>query len=83
MIRDTYSEFLEKFEGLNPYELDHLSRAIHQKYKMINKRKELRKKDIQEMLIAAMQDIQLEFAEHRLEQAKLHLSQVKARIYKR
>jgi hypothetical protein len=83
MIRQDYVDFLEKFEGLNPYELDHFSRAIYKRYKEVKKKKSRNKKDLKDILIATMQDLQIEFAEQRLDEAKLHLSFVKSRIYKR
>jgi hypothetical protein len=46
-------------------------------------KKSRNKKDLKDILIATMQDLQIEFAEQRLDEAKLHLSFVKSRIYKR
>lgn len=82
MIRQVYMDFLEKFEGLNPYELDHLSRALYKNYNEVKKKKSISKKELQDILIGTMQELQIEFAECRLEEAKLHLSRVKSRIYK-
>lgn len=81
--RQDYENFIISFERLSPYELDHLSRAIHKKYQTGKKSKSLSKKDLQEILIAAMQNLQIEFAEQRLEEAKINLSHVKSKIYKR
>lgn len=83
MVRQVYIDFLETFEGLNPYELDHLTRALHKKYKAGKKKKSLGKNELQEILIAAMQDLQVEFAERKLEDAQIHLALIKAKIYKR
>jgi hypothetical protein len=83
MIRQVYVDFVEKFEGLNPYELDHFSRAIHRRYTLGKKKKSLSKKDLQDILISAIQDLQIEFAEQRLEEAKINLSLIKSRIYKK
>lgn len=83
MNRLEYIAFIEAFGCLSPYELDHISSTVHKRYNAGKKKKSLKKKDLQNILVAAMQDLELESAEKRLEEAKLNLALTKSRIYKK
>lgn len=83
MIRQSYIEFIEKFEGLNPYELDHLCRVIHQQYQvqMQESKTDLGPKEFWKIMTSAMQAAQIELAEKKLKEAELNLQLVKSKVY--
>jgi len=87
MIRQAYIEFIEKFGGLNPYELDHFCRIIHQHYQKNLEalgqelQAKITQKDMKEILIHSMQAAQVELAERKLKEAELNLALTKSRIY--
>ncbi len=86
MIRQAYIEFIEKFGGLSPYELDHLCKIIHQYYQknleaLGQEPKSVSLGDLKEILIRSMQAAQIELAERKLKEAELNLTLTKSRIY--
>lgn len=89
MIRQTYIEFIEKFEELSPYEINHLCKIMHQQYQIFvktsanRKQASLKPSDVQEIIVRTIHAIQVELAEKRLKQAETALKRVKERTPKR
>lgn len=89
MIRQTYIEFIEKFEELSPYEINHLCKIMHQQYQIFvktpanKKRASLKPSDVQEIIVRSVHSIQVELAEKRLKQAETALKRVKERTPKK
>ena len=65
-----YLHFIECFEKLSPYELDHFCRAIHQHYRTtlstINEKDGVAERDFKEIIVRAMQATQIELAEQKV-----------------
>lgn len=86
MIRQEYIDFVEKFEGLNPYELDHFCKIIHQNYQATFKEQpqiakgDLASSDVKEIMIRAMQMVQIELAERKVKTAELNLELLKSKF---
>ena len=85
MIRQEYIDFIQKFEGLNPYELDHFCKIFHQHYKAALKERpqmttDLTSGDVKEIIIRAMQMIQIELAERKVKTAELNLELLKSKF---
>ncbi|MDX2074401.1 MAG: hypothetical protein SFX19_08580 [Alphaproteobacteria bacterium] len=86
MIRQEYIDFVEKFEGLNPYELDHFCKIIHQNYKVAFKEQpqmakaDLTSGDMKEIIIRAMQMVQIELAEGKVKAAEMNLELLKSKF---
>lgn len=88
MIRQPYIEFVEKFEELTPYELNHFCKVVHEHYQSALKTadgqpKTLMTSDMLEIIIQAMHAIQVELAENRLNEAERTLKRVRTKIYKK
>ena len=88
MIRQPYIEFVEKFEELTPYELNHFCKVVHEHYHAASKTadgqpKTLMTSDMLEIIIQAMHAIQVELAENRLNDAERTLKRVKTKVYKK
>lgn len=83
MIRQEYIDFIEKFEGLNPYELDHLCKIFFQHYEVIVKSAgtTISDGDVREMMVQTIKEVHLDLAERKVESAKLNLAAVKLRYY--
>lgn len=87
MIRQEYINFIEKFEELNPYELDHFCRIFHQHYQAaIKKDQEIRNVSIapggiKEILIHVMQAVRIELAERKVKDAELNLALTKSKLH--
>lgn len=88
MIRQPYIEFVEKFEELTPYELNHFCKVVHEHYQVVSKLADgqprpLNTSEMLEIIIQAMHAIQVELAENRLNEAERTLKRVKTKVYKR
>lgn len=80
-----YVHFVESFERLSPYEVDHFCKVVHRHYKELfdlqNKNNEVSERDFKEIIIHAMKAAQIELAEQQLQNAEFNLQQVKSRLY--
>jgi len=88
MIRQPYIEFVEKFEELTPYELNHFCKVVHEHYQTMIKAPDSREKvlttsDMLEVIIQAMHAVQVELAEKKLNEAERTLKRIKTKVYKR
>lgn len=86
MIRQEYIDFIAKFEELNPYELDHLTKMFFQEYQTWlkshpNSNAPLTEGDLKEMMIQAMKATHFNLAELKVESAKLNLATLKLKYY--
>ncbi len=87
MIRQSYSDFVFFFGYLNPYELDHLSDALYVKFEETllgddgSKKLPFSQQDVKQVLTKAMRDIQIELAETRMDEAKIHLQRAKTQTF--
>ena len=88
MIRQEYIDFIQKFEGLNPYELDHFSKNLYQHYQVALKEQahiektDISAGDVKEIIIRTMQLIQIELAERKVKTAELNLELLKSKFMK-
>lgn len=88
MIYQAFIGFIEQFEKLSPFELDHFCKIIHHHYETAIKaldqdaRASLTHGDTKEILIRSMQAAQIELAEHKLKEAELNVQLIKAKVYK-
>ena len=86
MIRQEYVDFIQKFEGLNPYELDHFCKIFYQNYQATFKEQpqmakaDLAAGDVKEIIIRAMQMVQIELAERKVKTAELNLDLLKSKF---
>lgn len=85
MIRQTYVEFVELFGELNPFELAHFSEALFNKFEhLIIEEKQCECKlpfvlqDVEYVMTRAIRDVQIELAETRMDDARIHLEKAKA-----
>lgn len=85
MIRQTYVGFVELFGELNPFELAHFSEALFNKFEyLVIDEKQCECKlpfvlqDVEYVMTRAIRDVQIELAETRMDDARMHLEKAKA-----
>ena len=77
-----YRDFVEAFERLTPYELDHFSKLFHQFFAS-SKKVEIqnpKQEDLRDILTRAMQAAHMEIAQQKIETAKLDFDMVRSRL---
>ena len=83
----TYTDFINRFELLSPYQLDHFCKMIHQHYQEAIAAREknitFTQGDTKEIMIRSMQALQIDLAEQTLRDAEHNLQLVKSRVFPR
>lgn len=86
MTRQEYIAFINAFENLNPYELDHFCKNFYKHYQIAMQEREQPKtvtighSDVKEILLDAMKAVQIELAERKVEEAQTNLATIKAKL---
>ena len=82
MTLQGYRDFVEAFERLTPYELDHFSKIFRQFFKSSTKIEDqnIRNEDLRDIFTQAMQAAHMEIAQQRIETAKLDFDMVRSRL---
>lgn len=87
MVRQEYISFIEAFERLSPYDLDHFCKSFHKHYESTVKKREqeinagIDLRDVREILLEVMKTVQLELAERKVEAAQANLAAIKAKLF--
>ena len=84
MIREEYISFIEKFEGLTPFEVDHFSGLLFKAYTKLllktGKSGPIRQEELSEILTQAMHAAHLQIAEKRIDDARIKYDLVRTRL---
>jgi hypothetical protein len=79
-----YYQFVEAFERLTPYELEHFSRALFESFTKLQAKSEnstiIRQDDLRDVMTQAMQSAHIGIAEKKIEEATLNFDLVRSRL---
>lgn len=85
MKNETFLNFIEVFEKLSPFELDHFSKILFTHFSAHDAVKSSDKKlssvDLKDILINAMRAAHIEIAEKKVEDAKRGLDLTRSRVF--
>jgi len=80
-----YVDFVEAFERLTPYELDHFSKLFFDNFNQLltpqeNKMGTIKRDDLRDVITQTMQDAHIEIAQKKIDEAKHHFDMIKSRL---
>lgn len=85
MKNETFLNFIEVFEKLSPFELDHFSKILFMHFSTHDAVKSYEQKlsavDLKDILINAMRAAHVEIAEKKVEDAKRGLDLTRSRVF--